>query len=60
MKDNIVLLCKYYKKRQRKRQWKYLFDCLEYYHNQEIYEMENFKQFYNKLERYRKQKEYEM
>ena len=51
---------RYYKKRQRKRQWQYLFDCLEYYHNQEIYEMENFKQFYNKLERYRKQKEYEM
>lgn len=51
---------RYYKKRQRKRQWQYLFDCLEYYHNQEISEMENFKQFYNKLERYRKQKEYEM
>ena len=51
---------RYYKKRQRKRQWQYLFDCLEYYHNQEIYEMENFKQFYNKLERYRKQKEFEM
>ncbi len=51
---------RYYKKRQRKRQWQYLFDCLEYYHNQEICEMENFKQFYHKLERYRKQKEYEM
>ena len=51
---------RYYKKRQRKRQWQYLFDCLEYYHNQEIYEMENFKQFYNKLKRYRKQKEFEM
>ena len=51
---------RYYKKRQRKRQWQRLLDCLEYYHYLEIEEMENFKQFLNKLERYGKEKEFEM
>ncbi len=51
---------RYYKKRQRKRQWQHLLDCLEYYHYLEIEEMENFKQFLNKLERYGKEKEFEM
>ena len=53
-------LDRYYKKRLRKRQWQHLLDCLEYYHYLEIEEMENFKQFLNKLERYGKEKEFEM
>lgn len=51
---------RFFKKRQRKRQLEYLFSCLDYYKQQEQYEMIEFQRFLEKLEAYRERNEYEM
>ncbi len=51
---------RYYKKALRKRQLDRLLDCLEYYAQQEQYEMDEFKKYLNKLEYYRQQNEFEI
>ena len=51
---------RFFKKRQRKRQLEYLFSCLDYYKQQEQYEMIEFQRFFEKLEAYREEKDYEL
>ena len=51
---------RFFKKKQRKRQLEYLFSCLDYYKQQEQYEMIEFQRFLEKLEAYRERNGYEM